>query len=493
MAGLVDTFCIQNLSKTSIDFLLKCVETYGIAVTDDRKGDKPYLLKVVVRHLTSEAVENSADQGAALFLQLYNELGGELKKVDGVKQEENVDGGNEDELDTLAYKLRTFKINGTIGNPGQKNCLSYSSLCYQIAQGEKMRYTAREIHGGIIKAIEPGNPFRDVLELAAESFDKAAFMRALRSHFQIRKPNDVFNELRTCVQGTNESAHAFACRCVALKKKVEQMAQDEDIPFDLENLRTTFFKTIYSGLRQTNIRHELRTVLMEANLSDDRLLLEVSEACANEEERLKKLHEGNSKTAKVSKITCESDSDEPDDANSSSSELFSPDFSSNPGNNTQHTLSTSARKRAKSKKAKSGATAQCKQQNAGATCFDPVSSAEISKMTAAFQQMTAANAKLTAEVNLLKEMAGKPNQKSPTPRGPAPTPANGNNFHAVLQNSPMNPYAGAFSPAGASATPRRNSRVPFKCQICSAYNVPFCIHCLKCCEEGHKAKDCPRN
>ena len=80
MAGLVDTFCIQNLSKRSIDFLLKCVETYGIAVTDDRKGDKPYLLKVVVRHLTSEAVENSADQGAALFLQLYNELGGELKK-----------------------------------------------------------------------------------------------------------------------------------------------------------------------------------------------------------------------------------------------------------------------------------------------------------------------------------------------------------------------------------------------------------------------------
>ena len=161
MAGLVDTFCIQNLPKTSIEFLLKCADEYGIAVADEKVGDKPYVLKVVIRHLTSDTVENSADQGAALFLKLYNDLGAELKKVDGMKLEQDGERGDErtEELsDTLSYhKSRQFKINGTIGNPGQKNCLSYSSLCYQIFQVEKMRYNTREIYAGVIRAIEPGN------------------------------------------------------------------------------------------------------------------------------------------------------------------------------------------------------------------------------------------------------------------------------------------------------------------------------------------------
>ena len=89
MAGLVDTFCIQNLPQTSIEFLLKCLEDYHINVDDDKKGDKAYLLKIVVRHLTSETVENSADHGADIFLKLYAALGEELKQA-GVKIEPNV-------------------------------------------------------------------------------------------------------------------------------------------------------------------------------------------------------------------------------------------------------------------------------------------------------------------------------------------------------------------------------------------------------------------
>ena len=263
------------------------MEEYQVNVPDQKMADKGYVLKVILRHLASEEIENSEDQGAAIFLKLYNELGQELKKGD-VKPEPLGDGDErtDEQTDTLSYhKLRQFKINGTIGNPGQKNCLSYSSLCYQMAQGEKMNYTTREIYDGVIRAIEAGNHFRDVLELEADDFDKKAFMKTLRSHFRIRDPNDVFNELRGCAQRSNESAHAFACRCVALKKKVEIMAKTEDIAFDLENLRTTFFKTIYTGLRQANIRHELQQTLMQAMVTDDDLLLEVSEACAIEEEK----------------------------------------------------------------------------------------------------------------------------------------------------------------------------------------------------------------
>ena len=140
------------------------------------------------------------------FLKLYNDLSQGLGDL-GVKNEPGT-GGRLDE--TLSYhKLRQFKINGTIGDPGQKNCLSFSSLCFQIKQGESQGYTINEIYAGVIRAIEAGNPFRDVLELESENFDKEAFMKSLRSHFMESDPNTVFNELRTAAQKPNETAHKF--------------------------------------------------------------------------------------------------------------------------------------------------------------------------------------------------------------------------------------------------------------------------------------------
>ena len=50
----------------------------------------------------------------------------------------------------------------------------------------------------------------------------------------------------------------------------------------MENLQATFFRTIYTGLRQQSIRNELRQVLKDATIEDADLLIEVSEAAANE-------------------------------------------------------------------------------------------------------------------------------------------------------------------------------------------------------------------
>ena len=306
MAGLVKDFCLKNLPQTDAAFLLGLVEEYDLQVTAAQRGDKAHLLIVVLRHLTAEAIDALGDGGAAKFLKLYNDLGGALKNL---KTE-----AEEDDVTTLSYrKLRQFKINGTIGDPGQKNCLSYSSLVYQINLGETQGYSIQEIYGGVIRAIEAGNPFRELLELEADDFDltKERFLKALKSHFQERDPNSVFNDLRTAVQGTSETAHKFCCRCVALKKKVINMSDSEQVPVDLQNLNTTFYKTIYTGLRQSNIRNELRPILRGARMDDAELLSEVSLAQANEEERLKKMAEGrDKKTVNINQLTFDSDSDE---------------------------------------------------------------------------------------------------------------------------------------------------------------------------------------
>ena len=327
MAGLVESFCVKMLPETSVEFLTGLCDEYRIVVPDGKTEDHSYLVKVLLRHLTSADVENSDDHGVAIFLKLYNELGEELKTINLQPKREHAPtgggGAGHTVSESLSYhKLRQFKINGTIGDPGQKNCVSYSSLCYQIKQGEAQGYSLEEIYNGVIKAIEAGNPFRDVLELESDDFNKAAFMKSLRSHFMIRDPNQVLNELRSAVQGPNETAHRFCCRCVALKKRIVKLYEDDNIHFDVENLSNTFYRAIYTGLRQRGIRDELRAILRDATLEDHELLLEVSTATANEEERLKKLG-GSERKVTVNQLTYDSDSEDQLDADFSDSSFSS--------------------------------------------------------------------------------------------------------------------------------------------------------------------------
>ena len=342
MAEVYEKYVMENLSAVGEEFLLALCEEYRIIVPDGKRDSHPYLLKVVLRHLTSDQIETSEDQRLAIFQKLCGELEEELNKDGEPKVEDPlpnlgdiphnviaVDQGVTADtvlgnlmpnamtgLPTLApldamprvtpatssgltntvqsssvsrvdnsasgvnhsltyHKLRQFKVNGSIGDPGTKGCLSYSSLCFEIRRGEREGYHLNEIYAGIIRAIEAGNPFRDVLELEAEVFDRDALMTSLRSHYEVRDPNSILNELRVCKQGPKETAHKFCCRAVALKKKVESMSQIEGLPVDMKNLQSTFFKAIYTGLRQNNIRNEMRQILKETRMSHHDLLMEV--------------------------------------------------------------------------------------------------------------------------------------------------------------------------------------------------------------------------
>ena len=88
------------------------------------------------------------------------------------------------------------------------------------------------------------------------------------------------------------------------------MNESEGVTCDEENISTIFFRTIHTGLRQSNIRNELRQILKEGDISDHDLLYEVSLACASEQERVKKMAEHSGKKVNINMLTLESDSDE---------------------------------------------------------------------------------------------------------------------------------------------------------------------------------------
>ena len=503
MAGLVQTFCTKMLPGTSIEFLQGLCTEYTIVVDANKLQDKDHLLKVVLRHLVSEAVEQSPDNGAAIFLKLYNDLGGELKTLEP-KKEPSMPPLEGDAVSELSYhKLRQFKINGTIGDPGQKSCLSYSSLCFQISQGEAQKYTIREIYAGVIRAIEAGNPFREVLELEADDFDKEAFMKSLRSHFMQRDPNSIRNELRIASQGPKETAHKFVCRCIALKKRIVKVSTDEGLPVDMVNLSSTFFKTVHTGLRQNNIRNELRQVLKDQAISDDDLLVEVSLASSNEEERLGKL--GEERKVNVNQLTFDSDSDEPPSSGSSS------DFSSASASGQGQQKSNQGSRKSKAKAGKN-ASAKDSDSPQNKQNSDTLFVAEVSKITAALDKLSTSNAKLTADVLALKQFSANSHKPGP-PSLPTP-PQNSGNVLIGSDGNPMfnptlNVTAPVFPQRPQQQIPPYNPTAPmlpqpqirhnrfgrpvYMCENCIAANMVYCRHCFKCGSDVHKVKDCPLN
>ena len=524
MAELIEAFCLQNISEASAGFLLALTEEYRIDVEAGNRENKNHLVKTVYKHLVSDAVQNSTDNGAALFLKLYNDLGGELKApVPEVKSEPampDLEGDNTVEVkpegtaiasagrgevsETLSYhKLRQFKINGTVGDPGQKGCVSYSSLCYQISQGEIQGYSINEIYGGVIRAIEAGNPFRDVLELEAGEFTKADFMKSLRAHFKERDPNLTLNDLRGAKQDHKETAHKFCCRCVAMKKRCLKTARAESMSLDEDNVNKTFFRTLYTGLRQNNIRNELRHILTEGTIQDADLLVTVALAESNEEERLKKMAEGEKKV-NVNKITCDdSDSDSEQHDSSSSGSSSGP-----------------ASRNLSRKERKAAAAAQKKNQPKPAQNVpnqDTLVSAQVGKIAAAMDKLATSNATLVADVLALKSrMAGSDSSKPPL-AGNLGGAANGmrcpvSNGSVMMPNFPMmTPSAPPFNPTPPPFNPTppgqfnqtppryvrqynpRTNRPVYLCNACISAGSPYCRHCFKCGSDAHKIGECPLN
>ena len=528
MAKLVENFCLQMLPNASVDFLVGLTEEYRITVANEQKDDHSHLVRVIYRHLTDPAIEQSTDKGAAIFLKLYTELGEDLKSLGAgpVKTEPKMpdleggepasDGGptasvggpqkasassSSGVVGELSYhKLRQFKINGTIGEPGQKGCISYSSLCYQIKQGEEQNYGIKEIYAGVIRAIEAGNPFRDVLELEVDDFDKEAFMKSLRAHFMERDPDAIWEELRKCCQGPRESAHKFACRCVALKKKVVNMKAAEGLVCDVAHLKSTFFRTLSTGLRNGNIRNELRQLFKEGTLPDHDLLYEVAMAEKNEEERLRKLNEGERKV-NMNKVTCDSDSDDLQEVNSgSASDSLS---SSDQGNK-----NSSASRQNKKSAGQNAKQPQQKGQNSGKKSEGTLSAAQVNKMTAALDKLSTSNAQLVADVHALKQLnqnnTGNVSGNFPKDgfvRPPYPTNVQNNGMlppqnPVTLNSNPvtsnLNTSASVF-PRPQAARTGRTGRPIYLCQQCIATNSFYCRHCFKCGGDDHKIGDCPLN
>ena len=290
----------EGLERACTEIELECPEAV--------KGKKNCLLKLMLKHLFDLATKE--DQGFATYKILHTYLTPEANLE--IKKENEVvtvpSSGNKTVFDL--HKVKDFKISGTIGGVGEKDKLSYTSLAYQIQNAKTLGYSEDNICGAVIKAISPSNYMRTYFE-SKPGLQLSSVLEVLRSHFKEKDSGAVFTDLSNAVQLPAESCLDFVIRLMCLRQKVSDLSAEEGCSYDVNLLNKRFRQTMLSGLKNMNIRAEIRENCKQSDatsvLSDEMLLKMVADAVANEAERFEKFSskkEVNAISANKDENTC---------------------------------------------------------------------------------------------------------------------------------------------------------------------------------------------
>ncbi|XP_044197824.1 uncharacterized protein LOC122974049 [Thunnus albacares] len=185
---------------------------------------------------------------------------------------------------------REFKLHGgQISDVGSD--MSYSSLCKQIDEGLHEGFTESEIIRTVIKITKPGT-FREMLANKGDlTVDE--LKRFLRAHIRDKNSTELFQELSNAKQQDKENPQQFLYRIMGLKQRVlfESQQPGAEFSYDKRLVQGTFLHTLYQGLNEKNnhVRHDLKPLLTDLQVSDDFLLDQITKSMSEEAERLKRL------------------------------------------------------------------------------------------------------------------------------------------------------------------------------------------------------------
>jgi hypothetical protein len=183
-------------------------------------------------------------------------------------------------------KLKDFKISGSIGAPGQKDKLNYSSLKFQI-ETAKEDYKESEIVAAVIRAITSAPALRTYLE-GIRKLKLPVLLSVLRSHFREKDSTAVFNELVSAAQKPDETEVDFCLRLMGLRDRVLVLSLEEKGQYTLKLVQNQLQQSLFTGMKNDTIRAELKQYLRKPREDAD-LLAEISEEMRNEQEHKHKI------------------------------------------------------------------------------------------------------------------------------------------------------------------------------------------------------------
>ena len=235
---------------------------------------------------------------------------------------------------------------------------------------------------------------------------------------------------------------------LGLKLRVADLSLEEGAPMDSKILMGQFRKSLFTGIRNTNIRTDVREFCRgnpEAN--DQKLIKTVAEAMAIERDRAKKMA-GGSEICYLGVEHLEPSGPKP-----------------NPSNNNNK-----------------------KKEN--------LLPAQIQELQASQELLMATVAELQTSMvttnNLLAAMNTPQQNNFSGTRGDCDIPRNQGNFNESAGTGGRQVRFSNENENYSNRNGNRNNRRPvYKCQACLVARVPRCNHCFACNSEDHKIQDCP--
>lgn len=199
---------------------------------------------------------------------------------------------------------REFRICGQIGEAGQRDKLSYTSLMNQIESALRKGHLETEIIEAVTRAVSPGLHLRDMLEIKRD-LTLPTLKTILRGHFKVDPPSDLLQKLMNMSQDPKESVQNFLFRGIELREKLlwKLSEEDEGEQFSPELIQRKFLRSIETGLLSEGVKMQLKPYLSNPRIKDDELIERVNEAANLEQERQQKLKKTVlSKSPKLSEI-----------------------------------------------------------------------------------------------------------------------------------------------------------------------------------------------
>ena len=295
----------------------------GLELKQDVQGIKRSLLKGLRRHLDEIDDVNSADW------QHYVQILDHLKTKDGkkkVEKKEEQNGGGASSTTTTTAKdkdeskqsssrdteestsssnrsnivrFRDYKFGGTIG--GEKG-LSFTSIQFEIQNARSLKYKEEEIRAAVIRAIAPGHELRDYFEMNTEAtLDEMIEM--FRSTFIEHNSNQSFTEFKKEFQRSDEKPSTFVTRIMAWRRKLNKLSIEEGDEIPQTILMKAFYHVLSTGLRDENLRAELRErCRTNSSMTDNKILKAIAEIMKVKKEREEKLGDSPQNAIKVEMV-----------------------------------------------------------------------------------------------------------------------------------------------------------------------------------------------
>ena len=452
----------EVLPSLGVGELETVFEKMQVTCPEAAKGKKNVLLRLLYKQLV--VLVSSEDNGFATIKIVHDFVTGvkpvkneneddedteELKKFEAMLDKKiknlhdlaaTVATPNKNKVEVS--KFHTLKINGTIGT--KSGCMSYTDLNFQIRNAQEQGYSDEHIRGAVIKAMATNNNLRTYFETVPDcSLDE--MLEILRPYFEQKNSASLFADLCNAAQASEQNCMDFVVGLLGLKLRIADLSAEEGVPMDNKRLVGQFQKSLFTGIRNTNIRTEIREFCRGDPTATDQMLIKtVAEAMAIEKARAKKMAGGSD--------VCYLGLDN------------GVESTSKPVNTTQ----------VQNKKKENLLPAQIQELMA---------SQELLVATVSELQTSMATANSILAAHVQNGVQNGIPQNNPL----MGMTQNGQNSFSFGGNRPgLNPHSPAFN------TNNNKKKKVFKCEPCIQQNVPRCTHCLCCGSVAHKIKDCPQ-